>query len=192
MVSQISAGTNDSSCLASAAHFPSSSQFKSPLCFTCICVAMQWFGVGNGTLCSCWVPVTLINLIRLLVQFHGGACELQGGASGGMWLNPWGQPSFGVFPPAEATAKCWWDFLLLECEEFTSGWYRHKQVIIQLDHCTAGHTVTHVECFYLKDSYFSGWHLLCLTLNSSNFHGIHIHCGFSVEFLILTFYCLCT
>lgn len=192
MVSQIiSASTNDSSCLVSAAHFASSSQFKSPQCFTCICVVMQWLGVGNGTFCSCWVPVTLISLFHLLVQFHRGACELQGGASSGMWLNPWGQPSFGV--------PTGWGYCEMLVGLPSAGvWGIHLRVIqTQASNNTVGslHSWTHSDScrvFLPKRLYFSGWHLLCLTLNSSNFHGIHIHCGFSVEFLILTFYCLCT
>lgn len=81
---------------------------------------------------------------------------------------------------------------------FAGVWGIHLRVIqTQASNNTVGslHSWTHSDScrvFLPKRLYFSGWHLLCLTLNSSNFHGIHIHCGFSVEFLILTFYCLCT
>lgn len=72
----------------------------------------------------------------------------------------------------------------------TSGCYKHKQVTVQLDHWTTGHTVTHSSRgVFPKILYFCGWHSLSLTLNSNNFHGIHLHYGFSVAFCILTIYC---
>lgn len=193
MVSQISAGTNDSSCLASAAHFPSSSQFKSPLCFTCICVAMQWFGVGNGTFCSCWVPVTLIRLTNPPAGAVPQRC---------LWA-PRGSQRWDV-TESMGTAFFWcvptgWGYCEMLVGLPSAGvWGVHLRVIqTQASNNTVGslHSWTHSDScsvFLLKRLYFSGWHLLCLTLNISNFHGIHIHCGFSVEFLILTFYCFCT
>lgn len=55
----------------------------------------------------------------------------------------------------------WWCWLMVvwsaaeswypkSARSSASGWYKHKQVVIQLDHWTAGHTATQPEDFYLK------------------------------------------
>lgn len=117
----------------------------------CVC-AMQCFGQGHWASPSCWAAVTSISFTNppanadnpLLLQF-------QGGASSGMGENH-GDNLPSVVPLPEAHGKCWWDFLLLECEEFTSGWYRHKQAITQLGHCTV-----------CVQSVFT-WYTLCMWL----------------------------
>lgn len=159
---------------------------------------MQWFGVGHYFS----FLLSYCNLIELTVtsywttdQFNSCTCwcsskrlsSREEPAVGCEWIHGGSLPS--VVPVAEANGKCWWRFLLLNCEEFTSGWYTHKQVIIQLDCWTHSDSF---RVFLPNILYFSGWYLLCRTSNNSNFHTLHIHHGFPIEFLILTFYCLFT